>query len=79
MTTLVFAAHPDDEVLGAGGTIAKLSREGEDIISVIFSYGEGSDPLKEPESLIQERVKESKRSLWIYLQSTSQKRFTRTA
>jgi len=62
MTTLVFAAHPDDEVLGAGGTIAKLSREGEDIISVIFSYGEGSDPLKEPESLIQERVKESKRA-----------------
>ena len=62
MAILVFAAHPDDEVLGAGGTIAKLSRESEDIISVIFSYGEGSDPVREPESLIQERVRESKKA-----------------
>ncbi len=59
---LVFAAHPDDEVIGAGGTIAKFTREGEEVISIIFSYGEGSDPTKEPESLIQERVKESKKA-----------------
>lgn len=62
MVVLVFAAHPDDEAIGAGGTIAKYTKEGEHIISVIFSYGEGSDPTKEPESLIKERVKESKKA-----------------
>lgn len=62
MTILVFAAHPDDEVIGAGGTIAKLASQGEQVVSVIFSYGEGSDPTKEPEGLIQERVKESKKA-----------------
>ncbi len=62
MTILVFAAHPDDEVIGAGGTIAKYAKEGKQIISIVFSYGEGSDPTKEPESLIRERVKESKKA-----------------
>ena len=32
---LVIAAHPDDEVLGCGGTIAKLSDEG-GIVNVVF-------------------------------------------
>lgn len=32
---LILAAHPDDEVLGCGGTIAKLADEGE-IIHVVF-------------------------------------------
>lgn len=32
---LIFAAHPDDEVLGCGGTIAKLTSEGA-IINVAF-------------------------------------------
>ncbi len=39
MTVLVFAAHPDDEVIGLGGTIAKISKK-EKIITVIFSMGD---------------------------------------
>jgi len=62
MTTLVFVAHPDDEVLGCGGTIAKLSKEGEKVIVVIFSHGEGSDPLIDPAILTEKRIKESKRA-----------------
>lgn len=38
MTTVVFAAHPDDEVLGCGATIAKLSAK--DDVHVVF-LGEG--------------------------------------
>ena len=36
MNIFVCAAHPDDEVIGAGGTIAKLSKEN-NVISIIFS------------------------------------------
>jgi hypothetical protein len=32
MKVLVIAPHPDDEVLGAGGTIARLAIEGNDVI-----------------------------------------------
>ncbi|WP_105432689.1 MULTISPECIES: PIG-L deacetylase family protein [Neorhizobium] len=37
--TLVVAPHPDDEVLGAGGTIARLASEGEDVFVAIVTEG----------------------------------------
>ena len=36
---LVIAAHPDDEVLGCGGTIARLAREGRDVHIAILGEG----------------------------------------
>lgn len=39
MSTLVIAAHPDDEVLGCGGTIARLAQEGEDVFIAILGEG----------------------------------------
>jgi LmbE family N-acetylglucosaminyl deacetylase len=39
MTTLVIAAHPDDEVLGCGGTMARLSQEGHDVYVAILGEG----------------------------------------
>ena len=39
MTILVVAAHPDDEVLGCGGTIARLAQEGNDIYIAILGEG----------------------------------------
>ena len=39
MTTLVIAAHPDDEVLGCGGTIARLTQEGEVVYVAILGEG----------------------------------------
>jgi LmbE family N-acetylglucosaminyl deacetylase len=35
MRIVVVAPHPDDEVLGCGGTIAKLAREGHDVFVVV--------------------------------------------
>lgn len=36
---LVIAAHPDDEILGCGGTAARLVKEGNEIYSVILGEG----------------------------------------
>ena len=39
MNVLVVAAHPDDEVLGCGGTAARLAREGHSIYTAILGEG----------------------------------------
>lgn len=39
---LIVAAHPDDEVLGCGGTIARFVRENKDVVLLILSDGESS-------------------------------------
>lgn len=39
MNILVIGAHPDDEVLGAGGTISKHIQNGDEIFIVLFSVG----------------------------------------
>lgn len=38
-SVLIVAAHPDDEVLGCGGTIAKLAREGASVHVAILGEG----------------------------------------
>jgi LmbE family N-acetylglucosaminyl deacetylase len=59
-TILIICAHPDDEVLGAGGTIAKYSREGKRVIAVVMSYGEKSHWWLQKRYTVEMRVKESK-------------------
>lgn len=39
---LIIAAHPDDEVLGCGGSIARFKREGKEIGLLMLTDGEGS-------------------------------------
>lgn len=39
MTILVIAAHPDDEVLGCGGTMARAAQEGHDVQVAILGEG----------------------------------------
>ena len=39
MTFLVVAAHPDDEVLGAGGTMALMARGGARVVTLILGEG----------------------------------------
>ncbi|WP_103500157.1 PIG-L deacetylase family protein [Streptomyces sp. SM14] len=43
-TVVVIAAHPDDEVLGFGGTMARLAADGLRVVSVCATDGEGSHP-----------------------------------
>ena len=41
-TVLVVAAHPDDEVLGCGGTLARHTEEGDTGHVLILADGESS-------------------------------------
>ncbi|MCK5107181.1 MAG: PIG-L family deacetylase [Nanoarchaeota archaeon] len=59
---LVFCAHPDDQVIGAGGTLIKYAREGKDIMIVIMSKGEGSHPWLKEEIITEMRQKEIERA-----------------
>ncbi len=46
MKILVVAAHPDDEVLGCGGTIARLADEGHDVYTLHMTRGRGPKQLR---------------------------------
>ena len=39
MKILIIVAHPDDEVLGMGGTIAKHSKNGDDVTIAYLTTG----------------------------------------
>lgn len=36
---LIIAAHPDDEVLGCGGTVAKMTKKGQEAYTIILGEG----------------------------------------
>jgi len=63
--TLVVAPHPDDEVLGAGGTIARLASEGEEVFVAIVT--EGKPPSFDPAQTarIQAEAAEAHRALGV--------------
>ena len=44
MRVLCVAAHPDDEVLGCGGTMARLASEGADVHVLLMSEGRSYTP-----------------------------------
>lgn len=52
---LVIAAHPDDEILGCGGTIARLSQEGHEVFTLILGEGITS---RDPERELSKRKKD---------------------
>ena len=59
---LVIAAHPDDEVLGMGGTIAKYAEQGAEIALLIVTDGSTSQYKDDPnlEKIIEEKKAETK-------------------
>ncbi|MFF1459404.1 PIG-L deacetylase family protein [Streptomyces sp. NPDC058330] len=63
---VVVAAHPDDEVLGLGGTIARLAAAGHGLTVVSVTDGEGSHPhsrVLRPHDLSRVRAKEIRTAL----------------
>ena len=51
MNILIVAAHPDDEVLGCGGTISRLIDEGHDIYVAILGEGVSSRYPERPKAV----------------------------
>ena len=56
---LVFAPHPDDEVLGCGGTIAKHMERDNTVYVTFLTNGEMSGSFNNPEQMAQIRKKEA--------------------
>ena len=55
MSILVVAAHPDDEVLGCGASVAKWAKAGNEVHVVILAEGATSrDATRNPEARIEE-------------------------
>ncbi len=61
-TVMFIGAHPDDEIFGAGATLAKLKEKGSKVIVVILSYGELSGILAKKDYVIKTRVREDKKA-----------------
>ncbi len=61
-TVLVFTAHNDDQIIGAGGTLANYSKNGIVVIVYVFSFGEKSHPHFQKKEIITTRVKEMQES-----------------
>src|SRR4051794_36388431 len=67
MATLVsFHAHPDDEAIPTGGTLAKAAKDGHRVVLVFATKGEHGEVdvgfLDEGEMLAERRVQETHRS-----------------
>lgn len=62
---LVLAPHTDDGELGAGGTIARWSREGRDVFYVAFSTAEQSVPDGFPKDILKTEVRQATEVLGI--------------
>tara|TARA_R100001163_G_C5045536_1_gene182887 strand:- start:300 stop:986 length:687 start_codon:yes stop_codon:yes gene_type:complete len=67
---LVIAAHPDDDILGCGGTLSKMSESGCDIRVVFIAEGttcrfQSGHPVKEISNEISKREKYAKSALSI--------------
>ncbi|HEX5301098.1 MAG TPA: PIG-L deacetylase family protein [Streptosporangiaceae bacterium] len=62
-SVVVVAAHPDDEVLGVGGTISILAAAGARVRLVAVTDGEGSHPDSDPAAVARTRAAESAAAL----------------
>jgi len=58
-TILTIAAHNDDQIIGAGATLAKYAKQGKRIRTIVMSFGALSHPHLKAEVIVKRRVKES--------------------
>lgn len=61
---LVIAAHPDDEILGCGGTIARLIQENYKVYTLILGEGLTARDEKRGENINQKEIKNLKKQMY---------------
>lgn len=59
MKVLVFSPHPDDDVIGCGGSIVKHTRKGNEVTVVYLTNGDAGDLTHSKEELAEIRRKEA--------------------
>jgi LmbE family N-acetylglucosaminyl deacetylase len=59
---LVICAHSDDQIIGAGGALAKYAKEGFEIHTIVLSFGEGVKPHMRRDVISRTRIKESQKA-----------------
>ncbi|MFH1649655.1 MAG: PIG-L deacetylase family protein [Candidatus Woesearchaeota archaeon] len=59
---IIICAHADDQILGAGGTMAKYASEGYEVRTLIMSKGEGSHPHLKPKVVTRMRFDETRKA-----------------
>ena len=64
MRILTIAAHPDDEVLGCGGTVARLVKEGHEVFTLILGEGVASRYEKDNKQKAKRQVEELKNQVY---------------
>ena len=64
-SVVIVAAHPDDEVLGAGGTMALLAASGARLRLVAVTDGEASHPGADPAVIARTRIAETMEALGV--------------
>ncbi|MEN6390364.1 MAG: PIG-L deacetylase family protein [Syntrophomonas sp.] len=62
---MVFAPHPDDDVLGCGGSIVKHREKGRQVRVVFLTSGEAGSPVYQPGGLSRVREEEAAQALRI--------------
>ena len=60
---LVIAAHPDDEVLGCGGTIARHSDSGDQVKVLIVAEGSTSRQQERDRGRVRDKASEEERQI----------------
>jgi LmbE family N-acetylglucosaminyl deacetylase len=61
-TVLIFCAHNDDQIIGAGGTLINYVKKGMAFKTIIFAFGRSSHPHLKEDVIVKTRVEESLRS-----------------
>lgn len=65
MNVLVISAHPDDEILGAGGTLAKHVKNGDTVYACILCVAAGARALHPGEQALKDHMRNAGRIIGI--------------